>query len=346
MLVVWITVVTMVVEIVAGWLTNSMALLADGFHMSSHAVAIGLSAFAYGAARRYAHDPRFAFGTWKIEVLGGFASAILLLAVAALMVWGSIERLLSPQPIHYAQAMLVAVIGLVVNLVSARILGAAHRHHGHGDAHGHDHGHDHHGHDHAHGHGHGHAHDHAHGSDAAPMHGQHGHASDHPHGHASRKAAATVAPPDHPRHQDLNLRSAYMHVIVDAATSVAAIVALAAGWAWGWAWLDPAIGIVGAVLVALWAKGLILDTGKVLLDCEMDDPVVGRIRAAVAERGAATDTSISDLHVWRVGRRGYSCAIGLVTHDDAVTPDDVRRWLSAHDEIVHSTIEIQRCRAG
>ena len=128
--VMWITAAMMVVEIAAGWWFNSMALLADGWHMSSHALAIGLSAFAYRAARRYADDPRFAFGTWKIEVLGGFASAILLLVVAALMVTGSVERILAPQPIAYVEAMAVAVLGLAVNLVCAKILG---------DAQGHDH---------------------------------------------------------------------------------------------------------------------------------------------------------------------------------------------------------------
>src|SRR4051794_25301722 len=109
-LVVWITAVMMVVEIAAGWWYNSMALLADGWHMSSHALAIGLSAAAYAAARRYARDPRFAFGTWKIEVLAGFTSAIFLLGIAAMMAVGSIERILSPQPIHYREAMIVAAV--------------------------------------------------------------------------------------------------------------------------------------------------------------------------------------------------------------------------------------------
>src|ERR1700687_2750030 len=113
-LLMWITAAMMLVEIVAGWWFNSMALLADGWHMSSHALAIGLSAFAYSAARRYARDPRFAFGTWKIEVLGGFASAILLLGVVAIMVLGSVERLFSPQPIHYREAIIVAAVGLIV----------------------------------------------------------------------------------------------------------------------------------------------------------------------------------------------------------------------------------------
>ena len=127
----WITAAAMLLEIGAGWWFNSMALLADGWHMSSHAVAIGLSAFAYAAARRYAADRRFAFGTWKIEVLGGFASALFLLGVAALMVVGSLERLWTPSTIRYKEAIAVAVLGLLVNLLCARLLGGAHRHHGH-----------------------------------------------------------------------------------------------------------------------------------------------------------------------------------------------------------------------
>jgi cation diffusion facilitator family transporter len=289
-LVMWITAAMMIVEIVAGWWYNSMALLADGWHMSSHAVAIGLSAFAYAAARRYARDPRFAFGTWKIEVLGGFASAIFLLGVAALMVFGSVERIIAPQPIHYREAIVVAVLGLIVNVVCALILGRAHDHHDHGD-----HAHDHH-----------HHHDHGHG-------------------------------------QDLNLRSAYLHVIADAATSVLAIVALTGGWLYGWSWLDPVMGIVGATLVAVWAKGLLVDTSKVLLDREMDHPVVEEIREVVETGPKGAGTRIVDLHVWRVGKVAYSCAISVVTHDPDLTPTRVRERLAIHEEIVHTTIEIHLC---
>ena len=282
--VMWITAITMVAEITAGWWFNSMALLADGWHMSSHAVAIGLSAFAYATARRYAQDPRFAFGTWKIEILGGFASAIFLLGVAVMMLIGSIERMVSPQPIQYKQAIVVAILGLMVNIVCALILGKAH-HHGHS-----------HGHDHAHGH------------------------SEH--------------------HHDLNLKSAYLHVIADAATSVLAIVALCGGWIFGWSWLDPLMGIVGAVLVTVWAKGLIVDTGKILLDREMDHPVVDEIREAVEAGADSGSARITDLHVWRVGKQVYSCAMTVVTDDPSLTPDKVRLRLSIHEEIVHSTIEI------
>jgi cation diffusion facilitator family transporter len=283
----WITAAMMVVEIIAGWWFNSMALLADGWHMSSHAVAIGLSSLAYAAARRYAHDPRFAFGTWKIEVLGGFASAIFLLGVAAMMVFGSVERLVSPQPIHYQEAMIVAALGLVVNIVCAMILGGAHEHHHHEERHG--------------GHDHGHHH-----------------------------------------HHDLNLKSAYVHVIADAATSVLAIVALGGGWIYGWSWLDPVMGIIGAVLVAVWAKNLLSETGKVLLDREMDHPIVDEIRVAVESGLTAGDTRIVDLHVWRVGKGSYSCALSIVTHDQALTPGRVREQLAQHEEIAHTTIEIHR----
>jgi cation diffusion facilitator family transporter len=285
--VMWITAMMMVVEITSGWWFNSMALLADGWHMSSHAVAIGLSAFAYAAARRYSRDPRFAFGTWKIEILGGFASAIFLLGVAALMVFGSVERIVSPEPIDYEAAIVVAVMGLAVNIVCAMILGGAYDHHHHNDGHDRHHSHDH--------------------------------------------------------HHDLNLKSAYVHVLADAATSVLAIIALAGGWIYGWSWLDPVMGIAGAVLVAVWAKNLLSETGKVLLDREMDHPIVQEIREVVETGPEAGETRITDLHVWRVGKAKYSCAISVVTHDVSLMPRRVREQLSAHEEIVHATIEIQQC---
>jgi cation diffusion facilitator family transporter len=284
--VMWITAAMMVVEIVAGWWFNSMALLADGWHMSSHAFAIGLSAFAYAAARRYSSDPRFAFGTWKIEILAGFASAMFLLGVAGLMVFSSVERIFSPQSIHYQEAIIVAVIGLLVNIICALILG--------------------------------HAHD--------------------DHHHQGREHAAH----DHHHHHDLNLKSAYVHVIADAATSVLAIIALAGGLVYGWSWLDPVMGIVGAILVAVWAKNLLLETGKVLLDREMDHPVVDEIRQVVELRNNPGETRITDLHVWRVGKESYACAISIVTHSETLTPEQVREQLSQYEEIVHTTIEIHR----
>jgi cation diffusion facilitator family transporter len=287
--VLWITLVAMVAEIVAGTAYNSMALLADGWHMSSHVLAIGLSVLAYALARRYADDGRFAFGTWKIEVLGGYTSALLLIGVALAMVIASTERLLDPTPIRYREAFVVAVLGLIVNLVCAAVLAGKHEH--------------------THGHGHEH-----------PGHAHHG-----------------------GEQGDLNLEAAYIHVLADAATSVLALIALLGGWFLGWAWLDPLMGIVGALLVASWAKGLIAQTGAVLLDREMDHPVVAEIREVIAAFAVEGQTRITDLHVWRVGQGAYACTVSLVTHDPLLTPSAVREQLGVHEELVHVTVEIERC---
>jgi cation diffusion facilitator family transporter len=133
-----LTAIMMVAEIIGGWAFNSMTLLADGWHMSSHALALGLSVLAYAAARRFAHDARFAFGTWKIEVLGGYTSAVFLVGVAGLMLYQSVERLIAPTPIHYDQAIVIAMIGLLVNLTCAWLLKDEHHHN---DEHGHHHHH-------------------------------------------------------------------------------------------------------------------------------------------------------------------------------------------------------------
>lgn len=281
-----LTIIMMVAEIGGGWWFNSMALLADGWHMSSHALALGLSVLAYRAARHFARDHRFCFGTWKIEVLGGFTSALMLVGVALLMLVESGERLLHPSEIHYQQAIAIALLGLLVNLACAWLLKNDHGHHHHGHHHDH-HGHAHHGHDH---HGHG----------------------------------------------DLNLRAAYIHVLADAATSVLAILALVGGMLWGADWLDPVMGIVGAGLVGVWAVGLLRQTGRVLLDAEMDDPVVAEIREVIAE---LPDTEIRDLHVWRVGQAQYACVLSLLM----VAPlpaEQIRERLAIHEELVHVTIEV------
>lgn len=272
----------MLVEIAGGWWFNSMALLADGWHMSSHTLALGLSVFAYVCARKFANDKRFAFGTWKIEILGGYTSAMLLLGVAGLMLFQSVERLLAPLPIHYDQAIAIAIVGLAVNLVCAWLLKGSHHH---GD-------HDHHGHDHA--------------------------------------------------HHDLNQRSAYVHVIADAATSVLAIIALFGGKFWGANWLDPVMGIVGAGLVTVWACQLLRDTGRILLDANMDAPVVDEIRDVIAE--SPVPTTISDLHVWHVGRGKYACLVSVVA-DGNLAPDTIRKQLSIHEELVHITVEVNAANA-
>jgi cation diffusion facilitator family transporter len=253
--------------------------------MSSHALALGLSVLAYRAARHFSRDHRFSFGTWKIEVLGGFTSALLLVGVAGLMLFESVFRLLDPSPIHYQQAIGIALVGLLVNLACAWLLKDDQGHH------------------------HGHHHDH----------------HDHDHDHD-----------DHHGHQDLNLRAAYIHVLADAATSVLAIVALVGGMLWGADWLDPLMGIVGAMLVAVWAWGLLRDSGRVLLDAEMDAPLVAEIREVIAD---LPGTDIRDLHVWRVGQQQYACALSLLMVNP-VPAQQIRERLAIHEELVHVTIEI------
>lgn len=287
-LVVAITAATMVVEIVAGYLTGSLALTADGWHMGTHVAALGIAALTYRLARDWSADSRFAFGTWKVEILGAYSSALLLGVVALAMAVESVRRLVSPEPIDFGPALAVAVIGLVVNVASALLLGG--HDHGHGQAPGHDHG-----------HGHGH---------------EHGH-----------------------RHGDLNLRSAYLHVIADALTSLLAIAALAAGLILGWAWLDPAMGLVGAAVIGWWAKGLVAESARVLLDREMDSPVVAEVRRAIECDG---DAEIADLHVWRVGRARYACALTVVARDP-LEPAKYHARLGPVAAVAHASIEIRRC---
>ncbi len=291
--VVILTGLTMLLEITAGYWFNSMALLADGWHMASHMVAIGLAALAYLLARRYAADHRFKFGTWKIEVLAGFASALLLVVVALFMIGESLLRFWAPAAIGFDEALVVAVVGLLVNLLSAWLLRDEH--------------------DHGHGHGHG---------DDAHSHAERGHA--HAHGAPGK---------------DLNRHAAFIHVLTDALTSVAAIIALLGGKLFGWGWLDPAMGIIGALVILVWARGLLRDTAKALLDREMDDPLVGKVREAL-ER--VPDTEVTDLHLWRVGRSQYSCILSVVTHQPH-TADRYKAALQPFAQLVHITAEVNRC---
>jgi cation diffusion facilitator family transporter len=283
-IVVAITAATMVAEIVAGWLTGSMALLADGWHMATHVVALSIAGIAYFLARRWSTDERFAFGTWKIEVLGAFTSALLLGVVAVAMVVESSQRFLRPEAIDFRPALVVAVIGLVVNVVCALVLGRG--------THSHDHDHD------------------------------------HPH--------------DHHHHHDLNMSSAFAHVVTDAFTSVLAIVALAAGLWWGIAWLDPAMGIVGALVIAWWARGLIRESANVLLDREMDAPVVEEIRRAIQSDG---DAEIADLHVWRVGRASHAAIVTVVARSP-LTPAAYRERVKGIASLAHVSVEVNRCPHG
>jgi cation diffusion facilitator family transporter len=245
--VIGITLAMMVAEIGAGWWWQSMALLADGWHMGTHAAAIGVAALSYALVRRWAGDARFSLGPWKVEVLGAYTSAVLLGVVALAIAVESGLRLGSPRAVSYDESLVVAAVGLVVNLVCAKLLHGGHAHGGHEER---DHGHAAlpHGHDHAHSHDH----DHAHGPG-----------------------------------EDLNLKAAYLHVLADAATSVLAIGALLAGKLAGWVWLDPAVGLLGAALIGWWSIGLLRQTSKILLDREMDDPLATQVRQRLESDGDA-----------------------------------------------------------
>lgn len=285
-----LTTVTMVVEILAGWWTGSMALLADGFHMGTHAGALAIAAAAYAFARNHASNARFTFGTGKVGDLAGFASAVILGVASIAIAFESGQRLLSPHPVDFGDATLVAVIGLGVNLLSAVLL----MERGHGHHHGHSH------HDHAHGHDH---HDH--------------------HGHTYGKAHG---------HSDNNLRAAYLHVLADALTSVAAIGALLAGRYLGWVWLDPVIGVVGALVIARWAWALMKDTAEILLDTAEPE-----LAATIKTLATGAGATISDLHVWRIGPHAHAAIVSLSgsAGDDA----KLRHDLHALPNIVHVTVE-------
>lgn len=289
--VIGLTAVTMVAEIIAGYVTGSMALLADGFHMATHAGALSIAAFAYAYARRHANNPSFSFGTGKVGDLAGFASAMALGLVAIGIASESVSRFFQPTTVAFGEATIVAIVGLLVNIVSALLLSGGH-HHGH--SHGQDHHHDHEAHDHE----------------------AHGHVGNHGH--------------------DNNLRSAYFHVLADALTSVLAIAALLAGRYLGWVWMDPAMGIVGAIVIIRWSWSLMRDTSAMLLD-RSDDQLAARVRNTLEKYG---DTHIADLHVWRVGPQAHA-AIVSVTTSPGVTQDIIRERLDASCKLAHLTIEVR-----
>lgn len=295
-LVVWLTLGMMVAEIVGGSLFGSMALLADGWHMSTHAVAIGIAALAYRYARRHADNPRFAFGTGKFGELAAFTSAVVLGMVAVMVAYESVLRMADPKPIAYGEAIAIAVIGLLVNLASAWLLREDHDHH-------------HHGHD--HGHHHDHAHDHA------------SHDHDRPHAH---------------QHRDNNLRAAYVHVLADAATSVMAIAALILARTFGWVWIDPVVGLVGSLVIASWAYGLIKNAGAVLIDVVPDSNVANHIRDRLEVEG----DRISDLHLWQVGPGHYSAIVTIVT-DQPKPPASYKAKLGGLQQLSHVTVEVDQC---
>ncbi|BBD96559.1 cation transporter [Sphingobium amiense] len=267
--VLWLTAATMVVEIAFGWLSGSMALLADGFHMATHAGAMAVAAAAYHYARKHARNARFTFGTGKVGDLAGFASALVLAITAILIAVESGVRLFQPVEVAFGEAALVAVIGLLVNIASAFMLG-------------HDHSHD-------HGDGHGHS------------------------------------------HTDNNLRAAYVHVLTDALTSVLAIAALVAGYYLNWWWMDPAVGLLGSVVIGKWAWDLMKDTAAILLDTA--EPVLmARIKDEVETLGG----TIRDLHVWRIGPHAHAAIVSLAAGADAPA---IRQRIGALPRMAHVTVE-------
>lgn len=279
--VVALTFVMMIGEIAAGYFTGSMALLADGFHMATHAGALGIAAAAYGFARRNANNRRYSFGTGKVGDLAGFASAMVLGLVSLGIAGESIFRLFEPTTVAFGEATLIAIVGLGVNILSAFLLIGHHRH-------------------------------------------DHGHQHDHAHGH------------DHHHHHDNNLRSAYVHVLADALTSVLAIAALLAGRYLGWVWLDPAMGIVGSIVIAKWAYNLMRDSAAVLLDTT-DEPVAAEIRELLE---VSDDVRISDLHVWQVGPQARAAIVSVVAAA-GVTAEAIRERLAPVHELSHLTIELR-----
>jgi cation diffusion facilitator family transporter len=294
-LVVALTSVMMVGEIVAGSVFGSMALLADGWHMATHAAALGIAALAYLFARQHARNAHFAFGTGKFGDLAAFASAIILALIAVQIAWESAQRLVHPVPIAYGEAIAVAVLGLAVNLASAWLLRDDHDHHGHGHSHDRDH----------------HHHDHDHHSDH------------HHHGH---------------HHHDNNLRAAYVHVLADAATSVLAIAALLVAMLSQWNWADPVVGIIGSIVIASWAYGLIRASGAVLLDVNPDKNLETVIRDRIETKG----DRVTDLHLWQVGP-GHRAAVISVVSDHPVPPATYKRRLSGLHGLSHVTVEVETC---
>lgn len=293
-----LTAVTMIAEIVAGISSGSLALLADGWHMATHVAAFGITVFAYRFARRQAQNPQYTFGTGKVSVLGGFTSAIVLSVVAVVMAFESALRLFQPESIQFNEAIYIAVLGLIVNLVSAFLLGDHDRGHDHGHSHGHNRGHD---------------HDHEH---------------DHQHEHQHQ-----------PHHTDQNLRAAYIHVLADALTSVLAIVALVGGKYLGWIWLDAVMGFVGAVVIARWSYGLILETGFILLDGTLDKQTKLAIVGAIE---ADADNRVTDLHVWNVSQQHVSATVSLVTHYPQ-QPDYYKNLLRDIPSLAHVLVEVNHC---
>jgi len=298
----------MLVEIGGGSIFGSLALVADGLHMSTHATALAIAALAYTYARRRAADPRFTFGTGKFGDLAGFTSAIILAMIALLIGYEAVSRLFVPIHIDFDQAIPIAVLGLMVNIASAWLLSGG-DHHGHG--HDHEHGHSQ---SQSHAHSHGHEHHHQHHDDA------------HAHQHATHGMAG----------RDNNLRAAFVHVAADAAVSVLAIIGLTTGRFFGWVWMDPVMGIVGAVVIANWSYGLVRDTGAILLDMTTDQKIADNIRSAIEADG----DRLADLHLWRLGPGHVGAILSVVTTEPR-SAEFYHARLGELGRFSHVTVEVR-----
>jgi len=280
--VVALTAAMMIGEVLGGSIFGSMALLADGWHMATHAAALGIAGLAYLFARQHARNPRFAFGTGKFGELAAFSSAIILALIAIQIAYESMTRFVHPVPIAYGEAIVIAVLGLLVNLLSAWLLrDDTHHHDGHEDLESHAH---------------------------------------------------------HHHHRDHNLRAAYLHVLADAATSVLAILALLVAMLSDWTWADPAVGIIGSVVIVSWAYGLIRDSGAVLLDVAPDPG----IQAAIRQRLETEGDRITDMHLWQVGP-GHRAAVVSILSDHPLAPSAYKRRLSGVPHLSHVTVEVEPC---
>jgi Co/Zn/Cd efflux system component len=375
----------MVVEIVGGFLFGSIALVADGLHMSTHASALLLAALAYSYARRHANDARFSFGTGKLGDLAGFTSAIVLAMIALLIGYEAAARLIWPVTINFNEAIPIAALGLVVNVASVLLLSGGDR--GHGHAHGHSHG----AADHQHNHDQAHALQTSAGnltleifeSGVPPrfrlscaerelpademsvetvrpdgvrqifaMTSRSGYVEsieEIPEPHAFTACvwlqrggeAHNVEFAEHEHahgaaQRDNNMRAAIVHVLADAAVSILVIVGLTLGRFFGWVWMDPAVGLIGAVVIAAWAYTLIRDTGAILLDMNPDRGMAERMRALIEADG----DRLTDLHLWRLGP-GHLAAILSVATRQPRGPDYYQSRLRRFRALSHVTVQVQ-----
>ncbi len=379
--VIWLCGAMMLIEIVGGLLFGSIAVIADGLHMSTHAGALLLAALAYTFARKHADNRNFTFGTGKFGDLAGFSSAIVLAMIALLIGFESVIRLFAPVAIHFAQAIPIAVVGLAVNIASAWLLSGGDHHHGH--SHGRSHG-DHHpdesqqielgkrtlrldvfedgvpprfriyreagpeltaaavsietkrpdgslkrfamanrG-------------DFLESVDEIPE----------PHQFSANvnvgKLSTTVEFVEHEHTHasvgsDNNMRAAIVHVLADAAVSVLVIIGLFLAWVFGWLWMDPLAGIVGSLVIANWAYGLVIDTGTILLDMNPDKAMTENLRQSIESDG----DRIADLHVWRLGPGHLGAVISVVTSDSKRDQKFYRKRLSRFRSLSHLTIEVE-----